>query len=226
MSLAAQLLAILAPPACVACRAPVAAGGASVCAACLGALPWLAPEAACRRCGLTSHGGRRCPATRAAFDSAWAPLAYQGSARALVRALKFDAALPLASLMAAQLAVNMPPWARGSATVVVAVPADARRRRARGFDPAQRLAAELAPRLGLPSAALLVRRGHGRQLGAGRRERREPGRVRVQAPEPVTGDVLLVDDVHTTGATLDACARALKAAGALRVHAITYARTP
>src|SRR5436190_2162404 len=61
--------------------------------------------------------------------------------------------------------------------------------------------------------------------GAGRRERRAPGRLVIHvrgSPPPLA---MLVDDVHTTGATLDASARALTAAGTRVVAAITYART-
>src|SRR3954470_6322061 len=62
----------------------------------------------CRRCALPSHR-RGCPAAGAAFSRAWAPLAYDGVARDLVAALKFRGALPLADLMAAHVAANLPP---------------------------------------------------------------------------------------------------------------------
>jgi predicted amidophosphoribosyltransferase len=64
-----------------------------------------------------------------------------------------------------------------------------------------------------------------RQTRAGRKARRAAGRIDVRATAALGSRVLLVDDVHTTGATLDACARALAAAGATRIDAITFART-
>ena len=219
----AELLAIVAPPACVACREPLGRADELVCPGCLRALPWLR-GGGCPRCGLPRHRRSGCPAAAAAFARSWAPMAYEGTARALVQALKFRAALPAAELMAAQLAAVAPEELRGG--LVVPVPPQPRRRRARGFDPAGSLAAGFARRLALPLQAALVRRDRaGRQVRAGRVARRAAGRIDVVAVGAVAGRVLLVDDVHTTGATLDACARALVAAGAGPVVAVTYART-
>jgi predicted amidophosphoribosyltransferase len=219
----AELLAIVAPPACVACREPLRAADELLCAGCLRALPWLRGWR-CPRCGLPRHRRGGCPAARAAFARSWAPMAYEGPARALVQALKFRAALPAAGVMAAQIAATLPDALRGG--VVVAVPPQRRRRRARGFDPAGAVAASVAVRLGLPLHAALERRDRaGRQTRAGRSARRTAGRIDVAARDELREPVLLVDDVHTTGATLDACACALVDAGAPRVAAVTYART-
>ena len=220
----AALVALVVPPGCAACRGPVASADRRLCATCVRALPWL-PRRACARCALPSHR-RGCPAAGAAFARAWAPLAYEGVARELVGALKFHGALPLAELMAAHIAANLPPeLRRGLPEALIAVPPQRSRARRRGFDPAAALAAALAPRLGLEPRRCLRRRDHARQVGASRSQRRRDGRIAVEAHGAAPARALLIDDVHTTGATLDACARALRAAGCREVVALTYART-
>ncbi len=219
-----ELIALIVPPACVACRAPLARASLRLCGDCTRALPWL-PARLCARCGLPGHRGRGCPAAAAAFARAWSPLAYDGVARSLVAALKFRSALPVAGLMAAHVAANLPRDLRAPRVLVPVPPQPARRRR-RGFDPAAELCGALAPRLELPVCACLVRRDRAsRQVGASRAVRRRGGRLAIELRAPPPPAALLIDDVHTTGATLDACARALRAGGCEEVIAITYART-
>ena len=194
-----------------------------MCGACLRRMPWLRGRR-CPRCALPRHRAG-CPAATSAFDRAWAPLAYEGPARDLVRALKFNGALPVAGLMAAHLAANLPLDLRRNVELV-GVPPHRGRLRRRGFDPAALLAAGLAGRSGLPLSPCLRRTDRGRrQVGAGRTTRRSSGRFAAVATAPPPRAAVLVDDVHTTGATLDVCARALKAEGAEWVGAITYVRT-
>jgi ComF family protein len=221
----AELIAIVAPPSCASCREPLAAADRMICPACVRALPWLR-GVRCPRCALPLHRRGGCPAAGAAFAAAWAPLAYDGVARRLVGALKFGGALALADVMAAQMAANLPAALRDAAAVVP-VPAHHGRRRRRGFDPAHALAVPLARRLGLPLEPCLRRRGGGgaRQVGAGRAQRRDPRRIAVELRARPPARVLLVDDVHTTGATLDACARVLAQGGCGAVIAVSYART-
>jgi predicted amidophosphoribosyltransferase len=218
------LTALIAPPLCVACRVPLRAAAVGLCPPCLRQLPWLG-DRVCRRCAQPHHGGRACPAAGAVFATAWAPLAYEGAALQIVRTLKFRGALPLAELMASQIAANAPPWAIREAEAIVPVPPVATRARRRGFDPAALIAEGLALRLGLPVADCLARSGRAaRQLGARRVERTAAGRIQVRASARAPGTALLVDDVHTTGATLAACAAVLRDAGATTVRALSYAR--
>lgn len=221
----AELVAVIAPPACVTCGCAMARAGERLCAECALAVPWLRPG--CARCGLPVHRGGACPAAPLAFERSWAPVAYEGVSRQLVGALKFRGALPVANVMAAHMAANLPPWLRDAEASLVPVPAMSARTRRRGFDPARELTTALARRIELPVTDCLVRRDRsGRQVGASRALRRSAGRfdVRVRGAPPAVA--ILVDDVHTTGATLDACARALADDGRATVlAAVSYART-
>jgi ComF family protein len=223
MALLDELIALAAPPRCAVCGAPGGRASGVLCGASRRAQPWLG-EPCCPRCALAlPHARGRCPAAGAAFDAAWAAVAYEGRARQALIALKFSAARPLADVMAAQIAAGAPLDRRPT---LVAVPAHPQRRRARGFDPAELIAAALARRSGLPLARALRRgRGRSRQLGASRDARRDPANLDFSARGRPPAEVVLVDDVHTTGATLDACARALRHAGCRRITVVTWART-
>jgi ComF family protein len=227
----ADLVALVVPPRCAACGAPGRRAADVLCGGCRRGLPWLT-KPCCSRCALPLNAGarHRCPARDAAFDTAWAAVAYDGAARQAMHALKFGAARPLAGVMAAQIAANAPATLLAAGgrdgLTLVAVPPHPLRHRARGFDPAQLIAAALARRTGLPLRPAL-RRGlkPSHQLGASRATRRDPARLHFSARHDAPKNVVLVDDVHTTGATLHACASALRDAGAENIAAITWART-
>jgi predicted amidophosphoribosyltransferase len=149
----------------------------------------------------------------------WAA-SYSGVARDLVTALKFGGRLQLAAVAAEAIAdlVDAAPL-----TVIVPVPPAPSRHRRRGFDPAHLIATALADRLGLPLARPLRRADGPRQVGRPRSERLSaPPRVRAVSRQP--GRVLLVDDVLTTGATLTACATALREAATGEFDAAVFAR--
>jgi ComF family protein len=155
----------------------------------------------------------------------WAPVAYSGPARDLVRALKFRGAIALADTMAAQIVANaLPGLLEGRA--IVPVPLHPRRLRKRGYNQAAAVAAAVARRARLEIADCLVRSGQSvTQVGRNRAERTAGPVGEITATGRVPTSAVLVDDVVTTGATLGACRDALVANGALDVAAVAFART-
>jgi len=219
------LAALLAPDRCLHCRGP-APPDAPLCGGCRGALPWLAAVGGCGRCGLPEPcPAGRCPAATAPFSRAWAPLAHEGPARTLVVAAKERAAERVGRLLGSAIAARVPGALVADRPVVVAVPADPGRRRRRGVDHAAVLAGRVAELLELPLAAPLRRApapGRAAQHRLDRAARAGLAAPLVVGAAPRT--VLLVDDVHTTGATLRAAAGALRRAGSVDVRAVTATR--
>src|SRR5262249_5175453 len=146
-------------------------------------------------------------------DRAGAVGAYDGALRAIVHALKYEGRRSLAGTLGAMMRDRGAEVLNGS-SCVVPVPLHASRRRARGFNQA----ADLARAIDLPVVAALKRvRATPAQTGlpAARRHRNVRGAFAVTRAGRALGGatVVLIDDVSTTGATLEACARALKEAG-------------
>lgn len=198
-------MSIAAPSLCWGCGA--GSGGQALCRSCRARLRW-AERVLEPACGVP----------------AWAPVAYDGPARALVRGLKFRGARGLAGELAAAIAAGAPDGLLAGA--LVPVPLSRGRLRGRGYNQAAELARELSWRTGLPVHEALERRGGpARQTGRSRGARlaRAPRYRAVQLAPP---RAVLVDDVITTGATLASCAQTLRAAGSREVVAVSYARTP
>ena len=161
----------------------------------------------------------------------WAPVAYSGPARDLVRALKFRGAVHVADAMAAQIVANAPEplpeldSAAGRPTLVP-VPLHPRRLRSRGYNQAAAIADALSRRTSIPLTDCLARTGLSiTQMGRNRAERKAGPVGSIDLLGIAPPRVLLVDDVVTTGATLAACREALAAAGSLEIAAVTFART-
>jgi len=202
-------------------------GGELLCAGCEAELPRLA-QPVCPRCALPAPAGAPCGACQReppAFDASAAAFAYAFPADVLVHALKFQAELALAPYLAQALARTVadaePP------ELIVPVPLAPRRLAERGFNQALEIARPLARARGAPLEAGLLRRARETfaQSELPRAERRRNVRGAFCATRPLAGEtVALVDDVMTSGATLQAAAAALKAAGAGRVWAWVVAR--
>ena len=209
---------------------------APVCRECLSALLPLEAESFCTRCGLPfeanlpASGGHLCGLCRLAppaFDVARSFGVYEGDLRRLIHLLKYDGMRPLAKALAGKMAPLAPRL--GAVELVVPVPLHRSRRWRREFNQAELLAKELSRLIATRVRTKCLRRVRSTppQAGLSHRQRRENVRGAFAAADAagIKGRrVLLVDDVMTTGATLDACARVLKVAGARYVGSLTLAR--
>jgi predicted amidophosphoribosyltransferase len=147
---------------------------------------------------------------------------YAGATRPFVRAWKERGLRPAATLAAELLAEVVP---RPAANVITYIPPDGDRSLKRGHHPAEHLARELAVLWQLDTVPLLVRaRPVRQQTGLPLRARRANMRGAFAATGAPPRAVVVVDDVYTSGATVGSAASALRSAGAVEVHVVTFAR--
>ena len=220
-------------PVCRACLAdmrPIAGGICSVCGERL-----LSPHAFVAqpeepRCGL-------CRRLEPPFARAVAYGSYEGGLRELIHLLKYEQVRPAAGALGRMLAEALggleSAWTLPS-VAVVPVPLHARKLRQRGFNQPEVIVREALKRAGgnrrltLCAGVLQRRRETQSQTGLTRHQRRENirGAFAAAKPDQIAGrEVLLVDDVFTTGTTVSECARVLRRAGASKIYVATVART-
>jgi ComF family protein len=210
------------PPACVLCNAPPAGG--PVCADCERELATL-PAAACSRCRLFVTPGELCPLGHQDLVVRALGL-FDGHYQKLLHALKFHGDLRAGVWLGRRLGdvLNREGVAQHVAAVA-AVPLHKVRLRERGFNQSAVLAREVAGHLGLPLVSPLLRL---RNTPSQTRLDRAGRTLNVRGAFGATGTpggspLLLVDDVVTTGATLEACATALRSAGVAQILAVSVA---
>ncbi len=219
-SLVRSLLDPLAPEACAVCAVP----GSPLCAGCRVALVPVRPPG-CARCGHPwPEPAPRCRACLPGLPPARAAFHYDGAAAALVSAMKDRRRRVLAEVLAAETVGMLGPPPSGF--VLVPVPLSRRRLADRGFDQALAIADGLAARWRRSLAPVLARSGDDAPQRGAPRARRLALRTAFRCRGPCPPRCCVVDDVHTTGATLSAAARALRAAGAREVVATTVFRVP
>lgn len=222
---------------CAGCGRPMDDEPGAYCWECRAELPAVAVPY-CRRCGDPAAGEASgdydcaaCARKEPAFDWARSAMHYRGAVQRAVRDFKYHAALWMQEEFAEWLAAlwGTCPEDRRGATAVVPVPMHWRRLRTRGYNQARLVAESFARRVGLPCRARWLRRARPTptqtRLSARGRAENVRGCFETGRWAPLEGArVVLVDDVMTTGATLDECARTLKRAGAAWVAALTVAR--
>lgn len=227
MSIWAAALDALLPRDCLLCGAPTGkhAGPRNLCAACADDLPRL-PPGLCPVCAETAPGGAvcgQCLKSPPHFDATFAAFCYAFPLDKLVQALKYGHRLAIADFFSRALLAQPLP----TADMIVPLPLSSIRLAERGFNQAIEIARPLARALGLP----LLTDGVARPLDTAPqamlpwKARRDNVRHAFECALDLAGkSLIVVDDVMTTGATLDEFAHTLKAHGAARVTNLVVAR--
>lgn len=217
-----SILGILAPHSCLVCQEE----GKLIC-------DWCSPDAClpvpdrCYKCFSISTDSKVCTKCRrkTKLGHVWMRTEYEGAAKELLHKFKFERARS-ASKTIAGFMYEVTPYFNDA--ILVSVPIATSRLRLRGYDQSKLLARELSKFTGLPYANFLARSGQARQVGTKRTQRVKQleGVFRPVNIDLVKGShIILVDDVVTTGATLEESAKVLKQAGAKKVDAVVFAQT-
>lgn len=234
--LCTALLDFILPPLCHICHSFIPdAGKLHICPTCRERLP-LVLSPICTLCGIpfsSAGGDHRCGAcinNPPHFDVARAPFLYEGAIRELIHSFKYDRRTHLRYPLAILAMESAQAFMTYSPQLVIPVPLHKSRLRQRGFNQAVLFGKMLSQGLSLPMVPDALTRIRPTEpqinLNAADRHLNVRGAFAVKRPAAVAGkQVLLLDDVMTTGSTMDECAKELKRAGAVAVVAATIART-
>lgn len=223
MHLVEKLIAIFAPHICLGCGVEA---NKLLCDGCRHALPRLPSR--CYRCHAITRDYSVCVkcSRTSSLSHVQAVTTYDGLAKELLHRAKYERAQSGLYEISGQLYEAHKTYAQPE-IILVPLPTATSRVRQRGYDHAVILARDLSSLLGTPMSQLLRRTTQAHQVGASRaaRFRHMEGAFRVTQPARLSGaHVLLIDDVTTTGATLEAAAKVCKQHGATRVDALVYAQ--
>ena len=230
------LIDLIFPPLCAFCGSPLAEDDrGEICPGCLRNVRFISPPI-CPKCGVPfiSQSGEdhlcgQCLRRRWHFGSARALGLYDGPIREAIHALKYERKSFLAKPLVGLLDKGYPFMDYGSYDLLVPVPLHAKRLRERGFNQALVLGRAMARREGVPCTGFILRKTRPSapqiHLSLRERQRNVKGSFAVADPAKVRGKrALLIDDVMTTGSTVNECTRELSKAGAAQVDVFTVAR--
>jgi ComF family protein len=213
-------LDLIFPPTCVGCHRV----GRWICDRCWRQVYWL-EDLRCGTCDRywVQNPCAHCIRQSSALDAIAAAAAFDGPAREAVHALKYEGRHAIGRLLGTLMARSTPPE---EVTVIAPVPLHPRRKHERGYDQSAILARWVGRTLDVPVEPHAVRRVRytKQQANLSGAQRAQNVAGAFAAEEWVEGErVLLIDDVYTTGATLEACAAALRSVGAVSVTGLVFA---
>lgn len=182
------------------------------------------PPSRCFRCYTLTEDSAVCDKCSSGINHVWIRSIYINKAKELVYRLKFERTKSAAENIAELLDEAIPFLSK--ATIVTWVPTATSRVRLRGYDQSYLIARRIAKMRGLRLEKLLIRNGQARQVGSSRAARIRQAELNY-SPAARTGfskEVLLIDDIVTTGASIEAAAKILKKSGVKRVNAAVFAQ--
>jgi ComF family protein len=223
------------PPQCPCCERFSEEGKQGFCSNCLSQIRWIEPPF-CSICGIPfisreveTHPCGACVTHRKYFTIARALGAFEGSLQEAIHRWKYEGKTYLTPFFADWMAEGLNRhWEPGSLDLLIPVPLHTRRLRERGFNQALLLVRELSRRTGIPYRKSILQKKKSTipqvNLSGVEREKELRGTFHVIGKEELSGlSVLLIDDVYTTGATVNECSKVLLRGGAKRVDVLTLA---
>jgi ComF family protein len=230
-----RCLQFLLPPQCHCCEKFLEEGQQGICPDCLSKIRWIEPPL-CTLCGvpflsreIENHPCGACLTRGKYFTMARAVGYYEGPLREAIHRWKYEEKNYLTLFFGEKLAEGFCRyWDPQSFDLIIPVPLHSKRLRERGFNQALLLVKELSRRTRIPYSKRLLQKRiltpPQVNLSGGEREKGVRGSFHIQRDEEIEGkSILLVDDVYTTGATVNECSKVLLKAGAERVDVLTIA---
>jgi ComF family protein len=235
MEFRSALFQFFLPPQCPCCEKFSEEGKQRFCSNCLSQIRWIEPPF-CSICGIPfisreveTHPCGACVTHRKYFTIARALGAFEGSLQEAIHRWKYEGKTYLTPFFASWMAEGLNRyWEPGSLDLLIPVPLHTRRLRERGFNQSLLLVRELSRRTGIPYRKSILQKKKSTipqvNLSGVEREKELRGTFHVIGKEELSGlSVLLIDDVYTTGATVNECSKVLLRGGAKRVDVLTLA---
>lgn len=222
MSILDKLVAVVAPHNCLSCSKE----GSLLCRSCFPELGAVVPDR-CFRCNKLSADSKTCSSCRrmSKLSYVWIRSKYAGIPKELVHRLKYERSFTASTIIAEAMVRVLPHKLENY--IIIPIPTASSRRRQRGYDQSVLIARHISRLTTLPMRQHLVRLGQSRQVGSKKADRisqLKDAYMVIHGNELLGKRILLIDDVMTTGATLECAAKIMRSVGVKRVDALVFAR--